>query len=54
MRFMLGKTEEGKQCCPHCKSENIKLVYSARIVIQKKLLYAFRCSQCRKIVWLKN
>lgn len=54
MRFTLGKTEEGKSCCPHCKTEAVKLVYVARLITKEKLVEAYRCTQCKRIIWLKD
>lgn len=54
MKYLLGTTAEGKQCCPHCKQEKIKLVYGAKIVDKKGAVkWAFRCSSCYGTIWSK-
>lgn len=54
MKYLLGTTDEGKQCCPHCKQEKIKLVYGAKIVDRKGAVkWAFRCLSCYGTIWLK-
>ena len=47
MKYLLGTSAEGKQCCPHCKQEKIKPVENfskdEEPIITKKLKNKYVC-----------
>lgn len=51
--FKTAKNKDEQDVCRYCKTK-AKLVYAASVKMDGNIYYAYRCSNCKKIVWGKK
>lgn len=50
MKFYVKRDSKNDIVCPHCLEKG-KATYIAMLVYKDKILWAYRCTNCRKIIF---